>query len=193
VNDRLTVPVKPLDELTYSNTFEGLRLALLKHGLEPAVVDPAFRSIGVDFKKLLPGYPKKTFIDALHVSARLAFPSLGSEPAFRGVGRLVLEGYVETVLGKAVHAAARLMGPLWTLKRMARNFRTADNCTETRVDEHTPTDVSVWLNDHLDCHGYYEGLFETIVRLAGGVGARVELEKTSGRREATYRVRWDKG
>ncbi len=185
--------MKPTEELVYSNTFEGLRLALLKQSLVAAAIDPAFRSVGVDFHKPLPAYSKQQFIDALHVSAKLAFPDLGSEPAFRGVGRLVIEGYVETVLGRAVLAAARMMGPLWTLKRMTRNLRTSDNCTEARVDEHTPTDVSVWINDHLDCHGYYEGLFETIVRVSGGSGAKSELQRTSGRREATYRVRWDKG
>ncbi|MDX2009296.1 MAG: DUF2378 family protein [Myxococcaceae bacterium] len=185
--------MKPAEELVYSNTLEGLRLALLKHGVAASVVDPAFKVIGIDFAKMLPAYTRAQFIDALHTTAKLAFPDLGSEPAFRGVGRLVVEGYVETVLGRAVHAAARLMGPMWTLKRMTRNLRTSDNCTEARADEKGPTEVSIWINDHLGCHGYYEGIFETIVKVAGGSGARTELTGTKGPREATYRVRWEKG
>jgi uncharacterized protein (TIGR02265 family) len=193
VDDTLQRRVKPTEELVYSNTLEGLRLALAKHGVPATTIDPALKSIGIDFGKLLPAYSRQHFIDALHVTAKLAFPDEGTEPAFRGVGRLVVEGYVETVLGRAVHAAARLMGPLWTLKRMTRNLRTSDNCTEARVDEKTPTDVVVWLNDHLGCYGYYEGIFETVVRVAGGTGARTELISTTGPREATYRVRWEKG
>lgn len=176
--------------MVYSNTFEGLRAALTRHGLDPGLIDREFRAVGIDFARVLPAYTKAHFIDALRLSARLAFAGVEPELAFRSVGDLVIEGYVNTVLGKAVHAAARLMGPLWTLKRMTRNLRTSDNCTEARVTEHGPTDLSIWINDHLGCHGYYEGVFEAVVRKAGAREGRCVLEATSGRREATYRVTW---
>lgn len=180
----------PAEELVYSNTFEGIRLALAKHGIALTDIDAAFRGIGIQFGKLLPAYSKQHFIDALELSVRLAFADVDRETAFRAVGSLVIEGYIETVLGRAVHAAARLMGPLWTLKRMTRNLRTSDNCTEARVDEHGPTDVSIWINDALGCRGYYEGVFERVVLVSGGKDARCVVERTAPPREATYRVTW---
>jgi len=182
--------VSPTTELVYSNTFEGLRLALKKHGVAPAEVDAAFRGIGVHFEKLLPAYSKQHFIDSLQLAVKLAFPDSDAETAFRKVGSLVIEGYIQTVLGRAVHAAAQLMGPSWTLKRMTRSLRTSDNCTETRVDEHGPADLSIWINDALGCRGYYEGVFERVVLVSGGKAPRCVVERTALPRQATYRVTW---
>jgi uncharacterized protein (TIGR02265 family) len=182
--------VRPTEELVYSNTFEGLRLALSKHGVPPGDIDEAFRGIGVHFKKPLPAYSKQHFIDSLQLSVKLAFPDSDAETAFRKVGSLVIEGYIQTVLGRAVHAAAQLMGPSWTLKRMTRSLRTSDNCTETRVDEHGPADLSIWINDALGCRGYYEGVFERVVLVSGGKAPRCVVERTAPPRQATYRVTW---
>lgn len=178
------------EELVYSNTLEGLRLALRAHGVEPALIDPGFRELGIDFQKLIPAYTRAQFIAALQLSAKLAFPAQATEQAFRGVGRLVVEGYVQTIMGKAVHAAARLMGPMWVLKRMTRTLRTSDNCTEASASEVSPTEVTIWMNDHLGCFGYYEGIYEATVAVSGGRDGVCTLESTSGERVATYRVRW---
>lgn len=180
------------EELVYSNTLEGLRLALRNHGVDPAAVDLGFRGIGIDFAKLIPAYARLQFIDALRLSAKLAYPELPPNEAFRGVGRLVVDGYVETIMGKAVHAAARLMGPMWVLKRMTRTLRTSDNCTEASASEISPTEVTIWMNDHLGCFGYYEGIYEATVRVSGGRDGVCTMESTSGERAATYRVRWSK-
>ncbi len=184
-----TAPAAP-EQIVYSNTFDGLKLALTTHGIGLSEVTARFKQIGVDFAKPLPAYTRQHYIDALKVAASMAYPGLPDEPAYRRVGALVIEGYVQTVLGRAVHAAARLMGPMWTLKRMTRNLRTSDTWTEVRVTELSPTDVTLVLNDHTGAFGYYEGLFEAIVVASGGVDAHCTLTSTAAPFIGHYRLIW---
>lgn len=161
------------ERIVFGNTFDGMRHALLAHGVQQVEIERRFRSIGVELtKKLNPAYSGDTFVAALKLSAELAFPGRPSDEAFRGVGRFVIEGFSQTLVGRAAHALARIIGPRRLIKQMTKNFRHSDNFLEARITEVSENTLDVWVNEDFGCGGYHEGVLETAAALSGAKDVR---------------------
>ncbi len=145
--------------------------------------------LGVDLSKpLLAAYPVETYVAVMDYIARKRWPELSEEDAGQELGRAFMLAYRQTLMGKAVFALTRLIGPHRTLDRITRNFRTANNFTETQLERVGPA-TYVLRFSYVTRVGYLQGL---LIEALDGAGARglVVNPISSGETGATFRITW---
>jgi uncharacterized protein (TIGR02265 family) len=175
------------EKLIFAQTFEGLLRSLtgkltprLATGLRERGFDPAVA--------LLPAYPQPVFTEVVSFLARELHPGLPPEAAICALGRGFMDGYGETMVGRAMMAMMRLIGPRRTLERVSRQFRTGNNFSETRLTPIGATEYHLWVNE-VRLPGWYIGILSRGLELAGGKDVKVELihrDEAGG----NFRVRW---
>lgn len=180
-------PQAPADRVTFGTVFEGLFREYI-----PALTDRALerlREAGIDPREpLQAGYPSEVWYAAVRILAEEQHPMLPHTEGTRAVGRAFMRGYIQTGLGKPMFAVLRILGPLRSLKRMSRNFRTGDNFTETWLHEDGPGDVRLEIN-HDVIPAFVHGVLEEGMEGVGAKESSVELLPSRGG-HAFYRVRW---
>jgi uncharacterized protein (TIGR02265 family) len=99
----------------------------------------------------------------------------------------MVDSYGETLVGKALLTAMKVIGPRRMLERMARNLRTANNYTETKLTSRA--DVHELWCSRVASTSFYCGMLQRGVEVAGGADVLVEAtaHDQSG---ATFVVRW---
>jgi uncharacterized protein (TIGR02265 family) len=179
------------EKLIFAQTFEGLHRALGPR-LSPATLE-ALRALGVDYSRpLLPAYPKNVFIAVIERLGADLFPALGRDAGVAAVGRAFMDGYGETMVGRAMLAALRMLGPRRSLERLSRSFRTANNFSETRLTARGERDFELWCNE-VASPGWYFGIIARGLELAGAKDVKVVLVDYSHENPAdgaVFRIRW---
>lgn len=176
------------ERLIFAQTFEGLREALGSR-LTPATL-AAVKALGVDFSApFRPAYPKDTFVAVVERLAQDLYPSLGLEAGVAAIGRAFMEGYGHTMVGRAMLAMLRLIGPRRSLERLSRNFRTANNYSETRLKALGDRDFELWCNE-VASPGWYFGIISRGLELAGAHDVKVVIVDRPDDSGATFRIRW---
>jgi uncharacterized protein (TIGR02265 family) len=104
------------------------------------------------------------------------------------LGRRFIEGYSETIVGKAMLTALKVLGPRRTLERMSRNFRSGNSYTETKLEAKGPTEFTLWFNEVKEPE-FYRGM---LVAGVGHAGAKNLEVKTLGHDAsgASFSIRW---
>lgn len=174
------------ENLIFAQTIEGLLRAL--QPLEPEV-RAGLKRCGIDPDgRLLPAYPLDQFIAALDfVGAHLA-PGRPRDEQTRVVGHRFMDAYQQTMIGRAMVAAMRVIGPRRTLERLAHKFRTGNNFSQTRLTQLGPTEAEVWCNQ-TSRPGWYIGLITRGLELAGAKDVTVKLISQEGE-GARFHVKW---
>jgi uncharacterized protein (TIGR02265 family) len=175
------------EKLIFAQTFEGL-LRSLGARLSPRL-SAGLRERGLDpTATLLPAYPQQVFIEVLSFLAVELHPGQPLEVAITSIGRGFMDAYGETMVGRAMMAMMRLIGPRRTLERVTRQFRTGNNFSETRLTPVSATEYHLWVNE-VRLPGWYIGILSRGLELAGGKEVKVELlqRDDSG---GSFRVKW---
>jgi uncharacterized protein (TIGR02265 family) len=175
------------ERLIFAQTFDGLREAVGAR-LSPATLE-ALKALGVDFTApFRPAYPKDTFVAVIERIARDLHPELGLEAGVAAIGRAFMDGYGHTMVGRAMLAMLRLIGPRRSLERLGRNFRTGNNFSETRLVALGDRDFELWCNE-VASPGWYFGIIGRGLELAGARDVKVVIvdRPDAG---ATFRIRW---
>ncbi|HEY0880840.1 MAG TPA: DUF2378 family protein, partial [Archangium sp.] len=107
---------------------------------------------------------------------------------YKEVGRLFFGGFEKTLMGSALIALLKVIGPRRTLQRMTRSFRAANNFTEGTVEELAPNHHLVKVNFTLR-PGFYTGLLEQGCLRAGAKELSVKLVETRDL-ATTYELKW---
>lgn len=175
------------EKLIFAQTIEGL-IRSLGEELTPQVTH-GLRQRGLDLSAaLLPAYPLSVWIEVLSFVARERHPDLASDEAVAAVGRDFMDGYAQTLVGRAMVPMMRLIGPRRTLARVTRQFRTGNNFSDTRLTEVSATEYQLWVNE-VQLAGWYVGILSRGLELAGGRDVKVELlQRDAG--AGSFRVRW---
>jgi uncharacterized protein (TIGR02265 family) len=176
--------------VTFGPVFEGLFREYREkfsdrtiHRLVEAGIDPR--------GKLLAGYPYTVWYAAIRILAEEHHQRLAYPDGVREVGRAFMRGYFDTALGGAILAVLRILGPLRSLKRMSRNFRTGNNFSETWTYEDGPGNVRLEVNDCIaDRPEFIQGLIEVGLESVGAKDSSVEVLSVHDNGHAIYRVRW---
>lgn len=148
----------------------------------------AFKRAGIDGKKFQAAYPLAQYTDLLDACGSSRFAHLEPLERFTEVGRLFMVGYEKTLVGQALIAVLKVLGPRRMLDRMTRNFRTANNYTEVSVETLSPTQHVVRIT-HVTRPGLFVGLLEKGLTYAGAKALTVKLIDHRDT-VARYDVRW---
>ena len=130
--------------------------------------------------KLEPAYPAEDWAMAVKLISADLFPGREPDDQHKELGRATVLQFAEGFLGKAMFAAAKVMGARRSLDRMTRNLRTGANFIETRftvIDEKTH---ELWINDVTDVPGFYAGLLIAGADTMPGWPDRVDVKKRDG-------------
>lgn len=148
------------------------------------------RQEGIDLRNRLEGfYPREVFYRCVAALGDELFPWMGADERMVQLGAAFMDGYNDTLIGKAAMQAAKFMGTRRTLQRMAENYRTSNNYMQVQLEELGPGDARLTLSQTSGVSGYFEGALRRGLELAGAEGVTVRREKDDGKR-CTLRVTW---
>ncbi|MCE9669508.1 DUF2378 family protein [Myxococcus stipitatus] len=176
--------------LVFEQTIEALFLRALHGRLTPGCKE-RLRKEGLDVdQKLRPAYAFASWMAYLRIASEELFPqdSLG-QGTFK-LGEAYIEGFRETMLGRAVLSLLRVLGPRRTLMRATQNFRAGNNYTESKLTELGPTQFELWMNEVGDYPAFTAGIIHAGLRVAGAQNVTIETSGYDGH-GCTYRINWN--
>ncbi len=180
----------PAKRVIFTPVIEGLYVHGLR-GRVPLSLKVRLRELGLDLDRPLPSaFPVLQWEKCLHATAEALSPEVPRDEAMRRLGVLHVEGFGGSLLGRAMYAFMRTLGPRRILERLTASFRTTDNYSETRVTELGPGRYELWLNATADIATYPEGLFVALLTRCGARAVRVACthRDDSG---MTFLIQWD--
>ncbi len=174
------------EKVVFAQSMEALYRALSPHTpLERAAFAKAQVISGDRFAA---AYPVQLHVDILDACAQSRFSQLEEFERYAAIGRLYLLGFEKTLLGSALMAMLKVLGPRRALDRMTRNFRTANNFTEGTVQTFAPNHHWVHIN-YTVRPGFYFGLLESGCLRAGAKDLVVKVVETKNL-ATTYEIKW---
>lgn len=175
--------------MVFNHTVEGLFIRALANDV-PTTLRDELKTMGLDLsKKLLPAYPVPLWNQVLEATARSIYPELSMDAASQRLGERMIEGYRETLVGQAVLAMARLIGPRRALLRSRQTFRSGNSYSEVTVAELAPNDFRLEFNESGVSRWVSQGLLRAGLTFAGAKQLVVDLEGHT-ETSATYRITW---
>lgn len=178
----------PAERVVFEQTVEGLLRALaprMDDGLAQRL-----REVGLEVRgKLKVAYPVSTWVQALWISAEALAPGVDRDEATYLLGRRFIEAYQMTLMGKAAYTMARVVGPRRTLERMTRNFRTGSSYGTSRLVELSGGRCELYCSP-VTVPGFYRGLVEAALEVAGAKKVKVQLVRWERPEEAVFDVSW---
>ena len=176
-------------ELVFQQAVEGLFNVGLR-GRVTQELRARLREQGLDLaQRMQPAYPRQQWNAFVRVAAETLWPGEPPEAAYRALGRRLVLGYGETLVGRAIKGMLKVIGPRRTLERMTRNFRSGGNYNECSVNSVEATEILFWINEPYIHAAYMAGALEAALELAGARGIHVEVAARDAR-GCTYRVSW---
>lgn len=165
----------PTEQIEFSQSVEGLFIKGLS-GVLTTNTRNALRTAGLDLDRpLRPGYPAAEFHRWVEIVARGQFPELTQAEGVRRVGNRAISGLEDGLIGKAMAAGLKLIGPKRALQRVDRIFKSNNNYQNATLLELTETSAKVQMSDVFGLPWYYVGVFESAVQAIGAKDAKVEL------------------
>lgn len=176
--------------LIFSHSLQSLMSRAFPGGV-PAELKAKLRTVGVELDRpLLPAYPKDTWSRCVELGAVYAFPREPREQAWRKLGERMVEGYQETMIGRAMFSTLKLLGPRRMLLRSQKSFRSGNNYTEVRLTDVSPTAVDVWFNETDEVlRQFTAGLVLAGMRIGGAEESRVDITHRDAQ-GMTLRATW---
>jgi uncharacterized protein (TIGR02265 family) len=173
--------------MMFSQAVDGLVRALGEHLDEPA--KDTLRELGLDLRRPLePGYPLETWFKVMRFGAGLIAPGRPEAEQFELLGRRFVDGYEQTLVGRALLASMRVLGPRRMLERMNRNFRSGNNYTETQLVPRGPNDFELSFNQ-VKSPEFYRGMLLAGLGRTGATGLAIQLVRHDDQ-GTTFRVTW---
>ena len=179
----------PTEQFEFSQSVEGLFIKGLGSTLTPTIRE-ALKAKGLDLSKpLRPGYPATDFHKWIEFVAAAVYPDDRKDEAVRRIGHRAVSGLEEGMIGKALSAGLKLIGPRRSLQRVERIFKNNNNYQVATLLELGERDARVRLSEVFGLPTYYQGLFEAVIALIGAKEPKVTLLPTPGA-GATLHLEW---
>lgn len=175
--------------LVFEQTVEALFVRALGPRVTPRLRERLARAGLLVDGPLLAAYPFPAWMSFLRIAAEELYPELPLDAGTRQLGLLYMQGYRETLMGRAVLSLLRVLGPRRALQRATHNFRSGNNYTQTRLSERAPGRYALWVNEVGPYPGFTAGIIHAGLEVAGARGVRVEPEDHDGH-ACTYAVAW---
>jgi uncharacterized protein (TIGR02265 family) len=153
---------------------------------------PAFKahlkSHGLDFDNVPPAIPMATWTPFLRAAATFTWPEVPEDEAMRLLGLHFIRGWQNTAMGSAMSVMLRLLGPVRTLTRLDRAFRTSDNFTRAVTEMVGENEALITINEVQGAPTYWIGILQGGLEVLGREGS-VTLHEAK-LPSATLRVTW---
>jgi uncharacterized protein (TIGR02265 family) len=176
-----------VERLVFRSTVSSM-LKVLGNPIAPEHV-VALQQAGIDpTRPLLVAYPLESFQKLLALAGKVRFPKLGPEERDYALGELFVVNFATSLIGGAVVAMARVLGPRRSTQRLTRSFRSVNNYSEAEAKELSANEMEVRCEPVLR-PDYYLGVLQTAGRMSHGESYQVELSSYENER-AVFRVRW---
>jgi uncharacterized protein (TIGR02265 family) len=167
--------------------------ALFVRGLEGKLSPLAhahLRRLGLDVARPLDAaYPFPLWMEAVRVAAHDLYPTLEADQAYEQLGMTSLRGLAETLVGRALLATLKLLGPERTLLQAKRAFRSTNNFCDFAHKKLGPGHFHVWTNEVGHCPTFTGGLLRQCLEFVGAQDVVVEVMRYDGH-GCTFDVRW---
>lgn len=175
--------------LIFEQTIEALFLRAL-HGRLTPECKAKLRQAGLDVdQKLRPAYPFDAWMKFLRIASEELYPQETLEQGTWKLGEAYIEGFRETMLGRAVLSMLRVLGPRRALMRATQNFRAGNNYTESKLKELGPGQFELWMNEVGAYPAFTAGIIHAGLRVAGAQDIVVDMTGYDGH-ACTYRINW---
>jgi uncharacterized protein (TIGR02265 family) len=176
---------KPEEPLAFASMVEGLRRAM---GTLDERTHRKFEELGLPMRgKMEQTYPRDLWVRVCLFAGQQLNPTFSPEQQRVALGRRFVQGYAETLVGKALLAAMRVLGPKRALARLERSFRTGNNYSRVTFRETEGGGIE------LDVLGapypeWYEGMVYESLVVTGAKDIEVKAVKFQPPELTTYRV-----
>lgn len=179
---------------------EGVLKAFRKR-FTPGVM-AGLRALDIDPAALQPGYSIEAWEGLVKLVAAELWPLLPAEESWQTMGREFMDGYLDTVIGRAALAMGKVIGPRRLMERMGRNFRSGGNYLDVQclVRSANEVELSIRIADAFlprlagrptVMTRYRAGVLTGSLEAIGTKGVVVELLSWDpARQEARYLTRW---
>ncbi|MFL5352707.1 DUF2378 family protein [Archangium sp.] len=175
--------------LVFEQTIEAVFVRAL-HGRLPPACKARLRQAGLNLdQKLRPAYPFDAWMTFLRITAEELYPGVPLEQGAFKIGEACIDGFRETMLGRAVLSLLRVLGPKRALMRATQNFRAGNNYTESRLKELGPRQFELWMNEVGSLPTFTSGILHAGLRTAGAENIRIEMKGYDGH-GCTYCINW---
>lgn len=176
--------------LIFRHTAEALFVRAVGGQLPPETVEK-LRQVGIDLTAPLPSsYRVGIWVAGVRVLVDQLYPKLDADEAYRRLGERFMAGYFETLIGKALGAILRMLGPKRVLQRFEQQFRTGNNFTRVDVQFTGDAEAEFWINHTFgEGPGFIVGLLERGIGEAGAKEVKVHPLKMEGL-GCRYRMSW---
>lgn len=178
------------ERVFFNHTVAAMFLEAFPPASVPGLV-AGYRERGLDVERpLLPAYAVPVWRACLELQRRAVFPDDSLEEASRKQGVRYTDAYLErTLLGGALLAMLRVLGPRRAMERMTRNFRSGNNFSEATFTVTGPDTGTLWLNDIFSASPHYiVGMLEQGLHR---MGSRLTLTPLKHEGDAcTFSARW---
>lgn len=161
--------------VVFGQGFEGLFCPELRARLTPSLVEQLAR-LGVNIHKPFnPAYTIETWQQTIELLARELYPTQSMGDAQKDLGRITLRGYGETLVGKALFAMLRIIGPVRAIERAARSYASTNNYTQVTLTRTGPNEYDFGINEKHTLPEYDMGVSEAMLEYLGVKDGRVTL------------------
>jgi uncharacterized protein (TIGR02265 family) len=177
--------------LVFEQSVEGMYLKGHPDLLSPQVKE-ALRAVGIDLdQKLKPYYPSELVNEASRVFRKLAYAREPDDAkAYTRMGERIVDGYFNTVLGKAMVSVLKLFGAKRIVGRLPMTMKSGTNFQDVTLEWKSETEAWLTLADTEPDPNINVGVIRRAFTHWFAVPSmKVEIVEHA-RPKATYRLTW---
>lgn len=179
------------DRLVFSQTVEGLFLRALKPQLTDRLMDRLAKEAGVDLRApLKPGYAMASWDRAVCIAAEELHPRVALPVAFELLGAALTQGYFDTIIGSAMAAMLRLIGPSRAIRRIERSLRSGNNYSQTKLVDLSPSHFEIHTNETGRLRDNLRGVIRKGMEVSGAKNVRCTVLRFDDA-SCVYDIEWD--
>ncbi|MFT3713789.1 MAG: DUF2378 family protein [Archangium sp.] len=167
------------------SAFEGL----YQHAITPdETLRAALREAGFDLHAQKPEYPAEVWKECLRITARHLHPSLPHEEALRRLGRVFIDGFFKTIIGRIASTVVSMVGPDVVLRRARGFFMSSAPGLAMTIEERGRHDFMVRFYSPITNPEFDSTVLLTVVERAGAKNIQSQVVPRSDGFDLS--VRW---
>ncbi len=179
------------ERFMYGSSVEALfDKALRRRMTEPCRV--ALQQAGLDLgQRFAPMYTAAQYERFVRIAREQLFSELADAQAYEAMGRAFLDGYWETILGRAVRGVLKLLGPAQIIRRLPALFAAGSTYVRATVIEDRPGEWKIQITGVGGYPHFTRGLLDSVLEASGARKGRVEIAEILPDERVTYLLRWE--